>query len=198
MELRLKEEKFREHASLIRKAAEHLNDLLTEILDLVKIEAGAMQVGRAPVTLRPLVDGAASFFAVTAAEKQLQLATRLPAADADVAVLGDELRLKQIINNLLSNAFKFTTRGEVRIEVERTGDRVLLHVVDTGPGIAAELHEAIFERFRQGDSRTAYQHGGTGLGLALSRAMAELMGGTLTVQSTVGEGSRFTLGLPAA
>ncbi len=198
MELRLKEEKFREHAGLIRKAAEHLNDLLTEILDLVKIEAGAMQVGRSPVTLRPLVEGAASFFAVTAAEKQLRLTTHLPAGDADVAVIGDELRLKQILNNLLSNAFKFTGSGEVRIEVERADGRVLLHVADTGPGIAAELHETIFERFRQGDSRTSYQHGGTGLGLALSRAMAELMGGTLTVQSTVGEGSRFTLGLPAA
>jgi len=198
MELRLKEEKFREHAGLIRKAAEHLNDLLTEILDLVKIEAGAMQVGRSPVPLRPLVEGAASFFAVTAADKQLGLSTQLPAGEPDVAVLGDELRLKQILNNLLSNAFKFTRSGEVRIEVGRAGDRVLLHVVDTGPGIAAELHETIFERFRQGDSRTSYQHGGTGLGLALSRAMAELMGGTLTVQSAVGAGSRFTLGLPAA
>lgn len=198
MELRLKEEKYREHAGLIRKAAEHLNDLLTEILDLVKVEAGAMRVARAPVALRPLVEGAASFFAVTAAEKQLQLSTQLPAGDAEVAVLGDELRLKQILNNLLSNAFKFTRQGAVRIEVERVGERVLLHVIDSGPGIAAELHEAIFERFRQGDGRTSYQHGGTGLGLALSRAMAELMGGTLTVQSTVGEGSRFTLGLPAA
>ena len=198
MELRLKEEKFREQAGLIRKASEHLNDLLTEILDQVKVEAGAMEVARTPVSLRPLVEGTASFFAVTAAEKGLQLLTRLPDAGSEVWVLGDELRLKQVLNNLLSNAFKFTERGSVAIEVERVGERVLLHVVDTGPGIAPEMHEVIFERFRQGGRRVTYQHGGTGLGLSLSRAMAELMGGTLTVQSAVGEGSRFTLSLPAA
>ena len=155
-----------------------------------------MQVERAPVALRALVEGVASFFAVTAADKGLQLSTRF--ADAlPETVLADELRVKQILNNLLSNAFKFTEAGSVAIEVDRDAGQVRLHVVDTGPGIPAHLHETIFERFRQADGRVAYQHGGTGLGLALARALAELMGGTLTVQSSPGVGSRFTLALPA-
>lgn len=154
-----------------------------------------MQVDRRPVALRPLVDGAARFFGVTAAAKGLELHTRL-ADGLPETVLADELRLKQILNNLLSNAFKFTESGRVAIEVDGDERWLRLHVVDTGPGIPPHLHETVFERFRQGDSRVSYQHGGTGLGLALSRALAELMGGTLTLQSSVGVGSRFTLALP--
>jgi len=195
MESRLKEPKFREQAGLIRKAAEYLNTLLTEILDLVKVEAGAMSVEKGAVPLRALIDGAASFFAVTAAEKGLELSLHV-ADDVPPTVQGDELRLKQILNNLLSNAFKFTERGGVRIEADCDAAQLRLHVVDTGPGIPEHLHETIFERFRQGDDRVSYQHGGTGLGLALSRALAELMGGTLTVASRPGEGARFTLALP--
>jgi signal transduction histidine kinase len=197
MERRIPDPKFRETAGLIRKASEYLNTLLSEILDLVKVEAGAMSVDRSPVELKPLVEGAASFYAVTAAEKQLALTTLL-ADDLPAMVMTDELRLKQILNNLLSNAFKFTERGAVSIQADCTPTHVQLHVVDTGPGIPAHLFETIFERFRQGDDRVSYQHGGTGLGLALSRALAELMGGSLTVQSTVGVGSRFTLSLPIA
>ena len=197
MEMRIKDERFREQAGLIRKAAEYLNALLTEILDLVKIEAGSMQVMQVPVDLRPVVDGAADFFGVTAAEKGLQLSTHI-APDLATQVLGDDLRVKQVLNNLLSNAFKFTEKGSVRIEVDRDGDFLRLHVVDTGPGIPKHLHEIIFERFRQADEQVSHQHGGTGLGLALARALAELMGGTLGVQSEVGQGSRFTLRLPMA
>ncbi|MFO1327471.1 MAG: ATP-binding protein [Rubrivivax sp.] len=195
MEMRLPDARHREQAGLIRKAAEYLNELLTEILDLVKVEAGAMQVDRRPVDPRPVVEGVATFFAVTAADKGLQLQTRF-ADDLPPAVLADELRLKQILNNLMSNAFKFTEAGSVTIEVDRDQRHMRLHVVDTGPGIPPHLHETIFERFRQGDGRVSYQHGGTGLGLALSRALVELMGGTLTVQSAVGAGSRFTVALP--
>lgn len=205
MERRLTEPRFREQAGLIRKAAEYLNSLLTEILDLAKVEAGAMQVAQAPVDLRALVEATASFYAVTAAEKGLAL--HIAVADSvPASVTGDELRLKQILNNLLSNAFKFTEAGRVAIEADcvETPDagpgaarRLLrLHVVDTGPGIPEHLHGRVFERFRQGDDRVAFQHGGTGLGLALSRALAELMGGTLTLQSTPGQGARFTLSLP--
>ncbi|MCP5286740.1 MAG: two-component sensor histidine kinase [Burkholderiaceae bacterium] len=195
MEQRLPEPRQREQAGLIRKAAEYLNRLLTEILDLVKVEAGAMQVDRGDVALRPLIDGAADFFGVTAADKGLQLLLRLP-GDLPATVPGDELRLKQILNNLLSNAFKFTQAGHVAIEADHDAHQLRLHVVDTGPGIPPYQHELIFEHFRQGDASVSYQHGGTGLGLALSRALAELMGGTLTVRSSVGAGARFTLTLP--
>jgi len=195
MELRLEDPRFREQAGLIRKAAEHLNTLLTEILDMSKVEAGAMTLNPEPQVLADLLQATADFFAVSAADKGLTLSVRIDPA-APTSLVCDGLRLKQILNNLLSNAMKFTKAGSVTIELDATPEQVRVHVVDTGPGIPAELHEAIFEKFRQGSARVSYEHGGTGLGLALARALAELMGGTLTVMSEEGHGTRFTLGLP--
>jgi signal transduction histidine kinase len=195
MERRLEEPKYREQAGMIRKAAEHLNTLLTEILDLSKVEAGAMPLHPEPQVLAELLQSSADFFAVSAAEKGLTLSVRI-APDAPPTLVCDGLRFKQILNNLLSNAMKFTSEGCVTIELGATADQVRVHVVDTGPGIPAELHETIFEKFRQGNARVSYEHGGTGLGLALSRALAQRMGGTLTVTSEVGKGARFTLSLP--
>lgn len=195
MELRLEQPRFKEQASLIRKAADHLNALLTEILDLAKVEAGAMPHTPTEQNVAEIVQSTADFFAITAANKSLALDVRI-APDAPQTLLCDGLRLKQVLNNLLSNALKFTDTGSVAIEVDAAGDTVRFHVVDTGPGIPEHLHETIFEKFRQGNDRVSYQHGGTGLGLTLSRALAVLMGGTLTLSSTEGQGARFTLTLP--
>lgn len=195
MEMRLDQPRFKEQAGLIRKAAEHLNALLTEILDLAKVEAGAMPHTPTEQNVAEIVQSTADFFAVTAANKNLALHVQI-APDAPYTLLCDGLRLKQVLNNLLSNAMKFTTTGSVAIEVDTAGDTVRFHVVDTGPGIPAHLHETVFEKFRQGNDQVSYQHGGTGLGLALSRALAVLMGGTLTLSSAEGQGSRFTLTLP--
>lgn len=195
MELRLDQPRYKEQASLIRKAADHLNALLTEILDLAKVEAGAMPHTPTPQNVADIVQTTADFFAVTAANKQLALHVRIDPT-APRTLVCDGLRLKQVLNNLLSNAMKFTHTGSVTIEVDATADTVRFHVVDTGPGIPPHLHETVFEKFRQGNDRVSYQHGGTGLGLALSRALAALMGGTLTLQSREGEGARFTLSLP--
>lgn len=195
MELRLEQPKFREQAGLIRKGAEHLNDLLTEILDFTKLEAGAMPLNAEPVALRPLIDGTANFFAIAAAAKGLNLTARVT-EDVPEQLSCDGLRLKQILNNLLSNAVKFTPEGQVQLLVERDVDSVLFQVQDTGPGIPPEMQEAVFERFRQGNARVSYEHGGTGLGLALARGLAELMEGELTLVSRPGEGACFTLRLP--
>ncbi|PVY90206.1 signal transduction histidine kinase [Acidovorax sp. 99] len=195
MELRLDQPRYKEQAGLIRKAADHLNALLTEILDLAKVEAGAMPHMPTEQNVAEIVQSTADFFAVTAANKNLALHVRI-APDAPHTLMCDGLRLKQVLNNLLSNAMKFTTAGSVTIEVDASNDAVRFHVVDTGPGIPAYLHETIFEKFRQGDDQVSYQHGGTGLGLALSRALAVLMGGTLTLSSAEGQGARFTLTLP--
>lgn len=197
MEMRLEQPRFKEQAGLIRKAADHLNSLLTEILDLAKVEAGAMPHTPTLQNVAEAVQSTADFFAITAANKQLALTVHIN-PDVPQTLLCDGLRLKQVLNNLLSNAMKFTESGTVRIEVDATPDTVRFHVVDSGPGIPAHLHETIFEKFRQGNDRVSYQHGGTGLGLALSRALAALMGGTLTVQSQVDHGARFTLSLPVA
>jgi signal transduction histidine kinase len=197
MERRLPDERHRESAGLIRKGAEHLNHLLTEILDLAKVEAGAMVLNAEPVELQPLVQGTVDFFAMSAHAKGLQLLSTI-APELPTHVVCDGLRLKQILNNLLSNAIKFTERGEVRLSLKRDSEHLLVQVSDTGPGIPLEKQAMIFEKFRQGDARVSTQHGGTGLGLALSKALAELMHGQLTLQSEPGEGACFTLRLPLA
>jgi len=168
-----------------------------EILDLTKVEAGAMPIVPEPQDLRQLVSDVGEFFEVAAAGKGLALAVRV-ADDVPATFACDGLRVKQILNNLLSNAVKFTETGGIGIEVERQGAELRIHVVDSGQGIDPSLQDVIFERFRQGNERVSYQHGGTGLGLALSRALAELMGGRLNVISSPGAGSRFTLTLPIA
>ena len=195
MELRLTEAKYREQAGLIRKASEHLNALLTEILDLSKIEAGAMTLQPEPHNLAELLQATMDFFALTAASKGLALTLHID-PQVPQALVCDGLRLKQILNNLLSNALKFTAQGSVKLTVEVVAGDVAFHVADTGPGIPKDMHEAVFEKFRQGHARVSYEHGGTGLGLALARSLAELMGGRLTVQSVPDQGACFTLRLP--
>jgi signal transduction histidine kinase len=197
MELRNPDALVRSQAGLIRQGAEHLNALLTEILDLAKIEAGAMSSLPEPVNLRELVHEVAELYHISAEAKSLAL-TVTTADPTPVTITTDRLKLKQILGNLLSNAIKFTSKGSIGLAV-RPGMRdgwVLFDVTDTGPGIAPALHEVIFEKFSQGSARVSYQHGGTGLGLSLSRALAELLGGTLTVQSGEGLGATFTLALP--
>ncbi len=198
MEHRLEQPVFREQAGMIRKGAEYLNALLTEILDLAKVEAGAMRLANEPVDLRALLQGSSDFFALAAAAaaKGIELTVHL-ADDLPATLVCDGLRLKQILNNLLSNAVKFTPEGSVTIRGELAGNTVRIHVDDTGPGILQGMQQLIFEKFVQGDARISYQHGGTGLGLALSRTLAELMGGSLTLASVPEQGARFTVSLPA-
>jgi signal transduction histidine kinase len=195
MEHRLEQPRFREQAGLIRKAAEYLNQLLTEILDISKVEAGEMRLVLEDHDLHEIVRGSADFYALGATDKGLSLEVSI--ADGVPRRLAcDSLRLKQILNNLLSNAVKFTAAGGIRLVVERAPSRLLFHVRDTGPGIAPDKQPLIFQKFRQGDARVSYEHGGTGLGLALSRSLAVLMGGTLELVSRLGDGACFTLGLP--
>lgn len=195
MERRLEQPKFRDQAAIIRRSAEHLNTVLSDILDFAKVEAGAMHVRRAPVSLRPLIHSTAEVFRVTAAAKGLELCVEVD-EQVPEALVTDELRLRQVLNNLLSNALKFTAQGTVKVSADCDGGRLNIRVSDTGPGIPAELHEVVFERFRQASAQVANDHGGTGLGLTLSRELTRLMGGTLTLDSAAGQGARFTVSLP--
>ncbi|EHR73182.1 signal transduction histidine kinase [Burkholderiales bacterium JOSHI_001] len=197
LEHRLPQPNFKEQARLIRKGAEHLGTLLTEILDLSKMEAGAMPLEHAEVDLHQLLRGTVDYYALSAAEKGLALHLNLD-DEVPAQMSCDGLRVKQILSNLLSNAVKFTDAGRVSVDVECLGGELLCHVTDTGPGIAPDLHDKVFERFSQGHARVSYQHGGTGLGLALARALAQRMGGRLTLRSQAGAGSCFTLALPLA
>lgn len=195
MEHRLDQPKFREQAGLIRKGAEYLNNLLTEILDLTKLEAGAMELHCERRDVRGLVEGAVRFYALSADEKGLKLSFAVKEG-VPQDILCDGLRLKQVLNNLLSNAVKFTREGSIEVVVEQRDGTIVFHVVDTGPGVPVEMQDAIFEKFRQGNAKVSYEHGGTGLGLALSRSLAQVMRGTLTLASSPGRGARFTLTLP--
>ncbi|WP_404302932.1 ATP-binding protein [Alicycliphilus denitrificans] len=199
MELRSSDALVREQAGHIRQGAEHLNVLLTEILDLAKIEAGAMTVHPEPVDLSALLREVTELFRGSAMAKglplQLELTPPLPPT-----LLTDRLKLRQIIHNLMSNAIKFTSAGQVLLQAQPSDNarQVLIHVRDTGSGIPPEQLGRIFEKFSQGHERISYQHGGTGLGLSLSRALASLLGGELRVASQVGQGSTFTIALPLA
>lgn len=199
IETRSKEPLIQEKSALIRKGAEHLNTLLTEILDLSKIEANAMPTHLESVNLKEIVNEVIGLYKISASSKSLKLTNSEMPKELDY-IFSDKLKIKQIINNLLSNAIKFTSQGEVHLGVEsiNNGKSIQFSVSDTGPGIPTELHELIFEKFHQGHDRVSYQHGGTGLGLALSRSLAELLGGTLVVKSALGQGSTFTLTLPSS
>ena len=149
------------------------------------------------VELHRLVHEVAEFFRVSAVAKSLELQAHT-ATQTPHTLVTDRLKLKQILHNLLSNAIKFTREGSVTLQVGCScgGQTWYLQVRDTGCGIAPELHEKVFEKFSQGSARVSYEHGGTGLGLALSRTLAQLLGGSLTLQSAPGVGTVVTLELP--
>ena len=190
----------REMAELIAASGRSLSGILSDILDLSKIEAGRAELDAAPFSLRDIVSAAAEIFRVRADDKGLSFAL-VVGETADAPVVGDAVRIKQIISNLVSNAVKFTRRGRVQVTADLTlsedGDAVATVVVeDTGIGFDAEMAAKLFVRFEQGDGSITRTYGGTGLGLSISQSLAQLMGGTISAESTPGVGSRFTLTLP--
>lgn len=185
----------REYAGVIGQSGEHLLALVNEILDLAKIESGEMRFVPVPTPLASLLRECAEVHRITAEVKGVAFELRLDAGlPAEIRV--DALRLRQILNNLLSNAAKFTEAGEIVVTVARTGDEIVFAIRDSGPGIPPESRETVFEKFKQLEHFSTRTHGGTGLGLALARQLAEGMGGRITLESTVGAGSTFTLRLP--
>jgi CheY-like chemotaxis protein/two-component sensor histidine kinase len=184
-------------AETIHDAGSDLLELINEILDLAKIESGTMNVDISAVSLESLADYVDRTFRGTAEEKGLQLDIHLE-PDLPASILTDDMRLRQVLRNLLSNACKFTEQGRVELRVSRAArdGRIAFAVVDTGIGIPADQHRLIFESFQQADGGTNRKYGGTGLGLSISREIAILLGGELTVKSEPGVGSTFTLTLP--
>jgi signal transduction histidine kinase len=173
----------------------HLLALINEILDLSKIEARRLDLKLEGFNLETLVNATADELRSLADEKHLQLHVSTHLQNPNV--INDSIRLRQILINLLSNAIKFTETGTVEVDVrEADSDRILLTVRDTGIGIAQENLEHIFEEFRQVDQTLAKKYAGTGLGLAITRALVQLMQGTITVESELGRGSTFLIELP--
>jgi signal transduction histidine kinase/DNA-binding response OmpR family regulator len=176
--------------------SEALLSLVEDVLDISKIEAGKMHLDRAPFDLRQTALDACRVLSAQASQKGLALETDLDAGLA-TRYVGDAHRLRQILLNLLGNAIKFTSSGEVRLRVRNRGVGLLEFAIsDTGIGIPPDRLQAIFEPFEQADANTARAHGGTGLGLSISALLVSRMGGTLSVASEVAKGSTFTFALP--
>jgi signal transduction histidine kinase/DNA-binding response OmpR family regulator len=182
-----------EYAHAVQAAGRHLLGVIDDILDLSKIESGRLEIEDISFDLYACVEDAVGILALKAAEKQLSLAA-LFASDTPAVVRGDPLRLGQILVNLLANAIKFTACGQVTVDVsyQHAAQRLTVRVNDTGTGIPAEIIGRLFTPFTQADASTTRFHGGTGLGLSICRQLAEQMGGTITVESTVDRGSTFT------
>uniref|UniRef100_UPI0005AAEDC7 response regulator n=1 Tax=Streptacidiphilus albus TaxID=105425 RepID=UPI0005AAEDC7 len=198
-----------EYAGVIHSAGSDLLQLINDILDLSKVEAGKMEVTPERVPLRQLLDYVEATFRPLTTEKNLDFrVTTAPGTATEL--LTDDSRLRQVLRNLLSNAVKFTETGTVELHIEpadqerlpeqvrRHGPALSLRVRDTGIGIAEQQLETIFGAFQQADGTTSRKYGGTGLGLSISREIAQLLGGSIAAESTLGEGSTFTLFLPLA
>jgi two-component system NtrC family sensor kinase len=191
-------EKALEPLRRVNAAGTHLLSLINEVLDLSKIEAGKLELNPEPIDLARLIDEVIGTAGQLAEKNQNRLTVE--AQEHLGALTADSMRLKQILLNLLSNACKFTNEGEVALRVRRVADGrdwVEFAVADTGIGLTAEQQAKLFQEFTQADSLTARRYGGTGLGLALSRKLARMMGGDVTVTSEPGKGSVFTVRLPA-
>jgi PAS domain S-box-containing protein len=185
-----------EMVQLIETSAKALEALLGDILDLARVEAGRMELRAEPFDLTGLVDACAALFRSAAEAKGVALETGV-APDAAGTYIGDASRLRQILSNLLGNAVKFTAAGRVRLTVSRAGDEagapLRFAVEDTGIGFTAETKARLFDRFEQADGSITRVFGGSGLGLSISRALAELMGGRLDAHAVPGEGATFEL-----
>ncbi|MGY4532827.1 signal transduction histidine kinase/CheY-like chemotaxis protein/CHASE3 domain sensor protein [Pseudomonas sp. TE3786] len=183
------------HAELIYSSGKDLLALINDILDLSKVEAGRLEIRPEETSLMRLAHSLESLFQPQAVEKKLAFAVRV-ASDAPVHFVSDAQRVEQVLKNLLSNAFKFTTAGTISLSIEPADGGVAFIVSDSGIGISPEQQQVIFEAFRQADGSINRHFGGTGLGLSISRNLAEVLGGHIQVHSESGKGSQFTLWLP--
>jgi signal transduction histidine kinase/DNA-binding response OmpR family regulator len=189
----------REHLVIAQRCAFSLLDLLSDLLDLAKIESGKLVIDRKPFDLPALVEESVNQYSNKAAQKGLSLILSIQPG-TERRLEGDAARIRQMAGNLLSNAVKFTERGSIAVNVsgEPAGSGrcfIQIEVSDTGPGIAPEKALLIFESFTQADGSVNRKHGGTGLGLSLTRKLAELHGGSIAVETVAGKGSTFRLRL---
>jgi signal transduction histidine kinase len=185
----------REYLKIAKESAESLLGILNDILDVSRIEAGKLHIESTPFEFSTLVSDVLRLMAPQIHEKGLTHHLNLP-ADLPEILLGDPLRIRQVLLNLIGNAIKFTVRGNITVDVKieaKNGQQLTLGVaiIDTGIGIRPDRLESIFQAFTQADGSTTSKFGGTGLGLTISTQLVELMGGQLSVESTEGSGSTF-------
>ena len=186
-----------EFAKVIESSGNGLLGLIDEILDLSKIEAGKMDLDNADIMINDIATNLYNLFTVVANEKKINF--KISSSEAPLFIKSDQVRLEQILKNLISNALKFTKEGSVTLEIvkpEGEKNRVQFIVKDTGIGIPLSKQPLIFEAFQQADGSTKRKYGGTGLGLSISRELAKLLGGEITLRSEINSGSTFTLSIP--
>ncbi len=191
----------RHYLETVRASADSLLLIINDILDISKIEAGKLHLERVPFDFRNTVEEVGVLLAAAAAKKDIELVIRY-SPDAPRILMGDPVRLRQVLTNFVSNAVKFTSRGHVLIDVDSEGTgpgEFILHVCveDTGIGIPPGKIATLFEKFSQADTSTTREFGGTGLGLPISKALIELMDGSVSVTSQLGIGSRFAFSFAA-
>jgi len=189
------EEKWRSYVQVLKSSAEGLMAVLNDVLDLSKIEARHMRIERIPFSIAECVNSAVLTLFAPARSKGLALTCNL-GCDIPALVLGDPLRVRQILLNLIGNAIKFTPRGYVRVGARRIGERLEFTIEDSGIGITPEQQTAMFEPFHQADLTTTRVYGGTGLGLSIVAELMKLMDGEIRVSSQPGIGSTFQVEIP--
>jgi PAS domain S-box-containing protein len=195
-DLELTAEKRKYFIEIIRNSGEHLLSIIDDIINVAVLEAGKINLVESEVNLHDMLRIIYDQFSLKAAEKQLQFEKRIAVTTEEAQVYADETKLKQIISNLLVNAFKFTSHGRVSLSCRRDGGVLEFLVSDTGVGIDPQFHTTIFERFRQLGQPASVQTGGIGLGLAICKGYVEQMGGRIWLESTPGQGSDFYFTLP--
>ncbi|WP_334074757.1 MULTISPECIES: sensor histidine kinase [Paenibacillus] len=193
------------YGTIIYKSGQDLLGIINDILDLSKVEAGHMEIARETVVLAEIAETLEMHFEHIARHKDIRFQVSLEKGLPSI-IVSDSQRVGQILRNLLSNAFKFTHQGQVKLEIRKLppdgkvlpGEWIVFAVTDTGIGIPHHKQEAIFEAFRQADGSISRKYGGTGLGLSISKELARLLGGFIRLQSKEGVGSTFSLYLPLA
>lgn len=197
LSLEIENEKHKEYIEIISQAGKSLISLLNDILDLSKIEVDKIEITPEEVNIKKLLEELYSLFNVTQKNKEIDFKLTI-SEDLEENVFIDELRLKQILYNLIGNAFKFTKEGSISLSaaLSSDGQKLLFMISDTGIGIPVDQQELIFESFRQQDAQSTRNYGGTGLGLAISKRLVQLMAGDIRLESKPGEGSVFIVSVP--
>ncbi|MDH3798070.1 MAG: ATP-binding protein, partial [Desulfobacterales bacterium] len=187
-------EKIQEVLERLEKNGRHLLNLINDVLDLSKIEAGQLTLSLNEYSMGDVIQTVSTSVEALAAEKDLDLKVEV---SKDLSIgKGDEQRIAQVILNLVGNAIKFTDEGEVKIEVTVSNETFLVSVHDTGPGVTEADQQKIFDEFQQADGSSTRKKGGTGLGLSISKKIIDMHGGRIWVESTLGKGSTFRFTLP--
>lgn len=184
------------YTSIIVKSGHQLLDIINDVLEISKIETGQISVNKTYVDLHGLMDILFSFFKKRTTDKNLELLTYKASSENTFYFLTDEGKLRQVLNNLISNAIKFTSSGSVSFGYSFSNEFIVFCVEDEGIGIAADEQGKIFDRFTQANAKIMAQHGGTGLGLSISKSLVEMLGGTMWVESELDKGSKFCFSLP--